>query len=82
MFDRIHAKSWQFLEGRTDPVFDGSACVSRTSPFSGNHVDILHNQDVIRGVLLIAAGHAEKLGEVSEVSSSIDSIVAKMPLRT
>ena len=59
-------------------MFYGDTCVSRISPFSANHVDILGNQDVLRDVLLIAAGQAEQLGD--KISSKIDSIVANMAL--
>ena len=49
---------------------------SRGGPRSTDHVDILANEDVLRDVLLMAAGSAEALGD--QIRTDIDDIAARM----
>ena len=45
-------------------------------PYSSDHVDILSHENVLRDILMIAAGHHDQLED--QVVSNIDEIVARM----
>ena len=65
-------------EGEANPPFDSAICVRRILPFSPEHVDILSHQDVLRDVLLIAAGRSKQIGD--RVVSNIDDIATNIAL--
>jgi len=50
----------------------------RVYPYSSDHVDVLSHENVLRDILMIAAGHHGQLGD--QIVSNIDDIVARMAL--